>query len=332
VQKGVYDDLVRSAGKVLAHLSAAVRVIEIAFLLNAHHALRLASRIGCRVSVELHTDLADDVERSVAYGLRYFAIHPEHIIVKIPLTPSGLVATRRLRALGVPVNFTLGFSARQNLIATAFAAPTYLNVFLGRLNAYVANNNLGDGVNVGEKTTLASQRAVRSACRGRLAPTWQIAASMRNGEQVVSLAGVDVHTMPTKVAKEASAASIAVIDRTAEDPEVTLTAIDSGVESLWTIGSKEQALADDLAGDPPETAKAVLERCTKHGLAGLFPALTAEETKAIASDGKIPKHTRWAERIRAGTASVDGLMTAAALASFTADQQALDERIRSQLG
>ncbi len=330
VQKGLYDDLVREAAGLVASLPPAQRVIEVAFLLNARHGLRLASRFGGRVSVELHTDLADDVERSVAYGRRYYAICPEHFIVKIPLTPAGLLATRQLRAEGIPVNFTLGFSARQNLIAAALSAPTYVNVFLGRLNAYVADNGLGDGINVGEKTTLASQRAVRARTATRLVPTLQIAASMRSGEQVVSLAGVDVHTMPIAAAVGALKTGGPVHDRTGDDPAVVLApaAAHAGLDGLWTIGSNELALADSLEQQPPATPGDLVARCAAHGLGGLFPALNPDEATVIASDGKIPKHARWAARIAAGTATVDGLLTMAALASFTADQAALDERIR----
>ena len=58
---------------------------------------------------------------------------------------------RRLRERGIDVNLTLGFSARQNLFATEIARPNYVNVFLGRLNAVVADNELGSGENVGER-------------------------------------------------------------------------------------------------------------------------------------------------------------------------------------
>jgi len=331
VQKGLYDTLVQEAAALVRDLPAQEQLVELAFLLNARHGLRLASRFGGRVSVELHTACADDVERSVAYGRRFFAICPEHFIVKIPLTPSGLLATRRLRAEGIPVNFTLGFSARQNLLAAALSAPSYVNVFLGRLNAYVSDNKLGDGVNVGEKTTLASQRILRQRTAHRLVPTLQIAASMRSGAQVVSLAGVDVHTMPPKAAVEALAAGGPVRDRTSEDPAVQVAA-GAGLEGLWTIGAAELALADSLESQPPATPGDVVARCTAHGLGGLFPAFDAAEAAAIASDGKIPKHARWAARITAGTATVDGLLTAAALASFTADQAALDARIQRFIG
>ncbi len=332
VQKGLYDGLVREAAALVKDLPPAEQVIELAFLLNARHGLRLASRFGGRVSVELHTDLAHDVERSVAYGRRYFAICPEHFIVKIPLTPAGLLSTRQLRAEGIPVNFTLGFGARQNLFAAALAAPSYVNVFLGRLNAYVADNKLGDGVNVGEKATLASQRAVRTRTAARLVPTLQIAASMRSGEQVIALAGVDVHTMPIAAAVGALKTGGPVRDRTGDDPAVALAAgAEAAVGQVWTIGDAERALADTLERQPPATPGDLVSRFTEYGLGGLFPRFSAEESAALAADGKIPKHARWAARIAAGTCTIDGLLTAAALASFTADQAALDERIRRLL-
>ncbi|GDY11502.1 hypothetical protein LBMAG53_03790 [Planctomycetota bacterium] len=327
VQKGLYDGLVRETHALVRQLPAQDQVVEIAFLLNAHHGLRLASRFGGRVSVELHTDLSNDVERSVAFGRRYFAICPEHFIVKVPLTPAGLLATRQLRADGIPVNFTLGFSARQNLIATAIAAPSYVNVFLGRLNAYVADNGLGDGKDVGEKVTLASQRAVRSRSAGRQVATLQIAASMRSGKQVADLAGVDVHTMPGKAAAEAQAAGGAVRDRTGDDPAVVVAG-QQGLEALWQITPECLALADSLESKPPATPGDLVARAAAHGLGDLFPAFSTEESAAVTSDGKIPKHARWATRIAAGTAGVDSLLTAAALGSFTVDQTALDDRIR----
>ena len=197
VQKGTYDELVRTLATELKDLDEQTRVIEIAFILNARHGLRLAQTFGGKVSVELHTDLAHDIERSVHYGRRYFAICPEHFIVKIPLTPSGLISARTLRLEGIPINFTLGFSARHNHLAAAFTQPAYCNVFLGRLNAYIADNKLGDGRMVGEKAMLASQRAVTKVGGGR---TKHIAASLRGAGQVADLAGIDVYTMPTTVA------------------------------------------------------------------------------------------------------------------------------------
>jgi len=68
-----------------------------------------------------------------------------------------------------------------------------------------------------------------------------------------------------------------------------------------------------------------------HGFGDLFPELDAADRKRIAADGKIPKYEPWTERVKAGTASWDGLLTESALASFATDQGKLDARIRTHL-
>lgn len=333
VQKGIYDQLIHQAAGVLKDLDAQTRVIEIAFILNARHGLRLAQTFGGKVSVELHTDLSHDVARSVAYGKRYYAICPQHFIIKIPLTPAGLIATRELRKAGVPVNFTLGFSARHNHLATAFASPSYVNVFLGRLNAYVSENQLGDGKNVGEKAMLASQRTVTKVGGGR---TRHIAASLRSAQQVADLAGVDVFTMPTAVA----AAAVKELkggwrSRLGDDPAVTWApGVDPAkirAHTLWAIGDADRALAERLAAKPPATPAELVEAAKAAGAADLFPQLGAADLKRIADDGKNPKHATWAPRIATGELAIDTLLNYAALASFTNDQAAMDERIRKYL-
>ncbi len=66
----------------------------------------------------------------------------------------------------------------------------------------------------------------------------------------------------------------------------------------------------------------------KMGCGDMFPFLTKEEKGYIVSDGKIPVHSRWAEKIREEKIAPDTLLTLAGLASFTTDQHLLDERIR----
>ena len=194
VQKGIYDDLIADALRLLAPLNERTRVVEVGFILNAFHGLGLIERFGVDVSVELHTDFAHDAEQTYAYGRRYYDICPEHFIVKVPLTPAGLLGARRLGEAGVPVNLTLGFSARHNHVATAMARPAYVNVFVGRLGAYVESAEIGTGEGVGEKATLASQRTVTELSRNASRPTLQIVASLRGEVQLEALAGVDVHT------------------------------------------------------------------------------------------------------------------------------------------
>src|SRR3569833_640405 len=164
VQKGLFADVIPRAGK--AFRDAGVTdpqelVYEVGFVVNCRQALRLVEAFDATVSVELHPGMADDIARSVDYGRRYYAICPERFIVKVPLTPAGFLAARQLSQDGIPINYTLGFSARQNVLAAAFSRPAFVNVFMGRLNSFVADNHLGDGKNVGEKATMATQVALR---------------------------------------------------------------------------------------------------------------------------------------------------------------------------
>ena len=331
VQKGIYDDLVTEAAAVVSELDLHTRVIEIAFILNARHGLRLVQRFGGKVSVELHTDLAQDVDATLRYARRYIEICPEHFIVKIPLTPAGLIATRTLRAEGVPINFTLGFSARHNYLATGFARPSFVNVFLGRLGGYVADNQLGDGRWVGEKATLASQRAVTELSKGRPEPTRQIAASMREPMNVKTLAGVDVFTMPIKVAEGAPGAiDGARASAVEEDYEVSVSD-GAGLDQLWDISESVRALTKDLDKRPPTTREELVDRAHELGAGDLFPRLSPGDLERLTTDGKIPVHATWAERIAAGELSADTLLNLAGLASFTGDQTKLDDRIRGLL-
>jgi transaldolase len=333
VQKGIYDDLIQKAAKVLSGLDIQMQVIEIAFILNARHGLRLVQRFGGRVSVELHTDLAHDIERSVFYGRRFYDICPEHFIIKVPLTPSGLIAMRRLREEGIPVNFTLGFSARHNYIATAFGAPSYVNVFLGRLNAYIADHQLGDGKLVGEKAALASQRAVKSLAQGSQEPTRQIAASLRGAGQVADLAGINVLTMPVNVVAAAKQELSGAWEYSVEN-DYTIHLNDGVSESdlrlhtLWEVSDSERRLADSLRTDVPQAAEEVVERAHDFGAGDVLPRVSDADLAQIAADGKIPKHEVWADRIKSGEVAIDTLLNLAGLDSFATDQQALDDRIR----
>ena len=335
VQRGVYDDIVARADQELDGLDSETRVLEIAFVLNAIHGLRLIDRFGGQVSVELHTDLADDVERAVFYGQRLFALAPDHFLVKLPLTPAGLVATRRLRDLGVRVNLTLGFSARQNFLATSLARPDYVNVFLGRIGAFLVDNRLGDGVNAGERATWASQHALRELAAGRASSTRQIAASIRDAAQLPRLAGIDVLTIPLAVVQAAGGLDGAWRDQDEAAFPVTLAsgvdALAVRLDQLWDIGEGERRLAERLARRRTFSAADVIAEAIDCGCGDLFPVFSPADRQRLAADGKIPRHAAWEERIAAGELGLDALLNAAGLASFAADQAKLDARVRGLL-
>jgi transaldolase len=332
IQKGIYDSFISEAREIVKELPLKEQIVEIAFILNARHGLRLTKIFGGSVSVELHTDIANDFDAIIDYGKRYFDISPRHFLVKVPYTATGLLGARKLRQLGVRINLTLGFSARQNVMVAAISQPNYLNVFLGRLGAYVKDNNLGDGTGVGERAVLSTQKWVKELTGKNREPSRLIAASLRSADQLENLAGVDVFTMPVKVAAEGrSKLSGKFVSALDQIYPVNLNKSAEGmfIEKLWKVDPEELSLAKDLAANLPENGDELIRWAREAGCSDMFPALSEQDYRYISEDGKIPRHERWAQRIRNGELAVDTLLNLAGLASFASDQSQLDGRIKS---
>ena len=343
IQKGQYDDFVVEVAKELREAAPGISdqelMLEIGFVLNATHGLKLVEQFDTKVSVELHTDLSHDVDLSVSYGLRYFAICPERFIVKVPLTAAGLLAARKLRLANVPINFTLGFSARQNHVAALLTQPNWVNVFMGRLNAFVSDNDLGPGDNVGEKATLACQRNLLDLRASGRSNSHLIGASMRTGDQVATLAGLDVFTMPTGVAsgyRENPVASLS--NQVQNDPEVPLndgvSFDDFNAGTLWDIPADFRAVTDALLEKDLDalTPAGLQEHFADGGFPGFLPQWTDEEIATVTKEGKIPVYATWKDRLVSGELGLDALMNISALHSFVTDQTALDDRVRGLIG
>jgi transaldolase len=339
VQKGQYDDLIVSAARMLSDLGLDEEqiVFETAFILNARHALKLVERFDAYVSVEEHTDLANDLPASVAYARRYHDICPERFFVKIPFTPAGLLATRYLSREGIAINHTLGFSARQNYVIARIGQPQFVNVFLGRLNSVIVDNKLGDGRLVGEKATLASQLAVRHLRETRQIRTLQIGASFRESPQILSLAGIDIMTMPPKVARGLLGMNVPpedIHDRTGDHYELQFDKwIDPdalGIDSLWEISTDLIECADRLEEENLDsfTPDDLALFFTEHSCGDFFPRWTPQQRDRSFAEGKIPRVNNWRDALHSGQCAMDSLMNLAGLSSFKADQKAMDDRVR----
>ena len=125
-------------------------------------------------------------------GLKLAAMG-DNAVVKVPMTPAGLEAGRRLADEGIRINVTLVFSPAQAILAAEIGAYI-VSPFLGRIDDAAA-----DGMH-----------ALRQICdiydiQGY--ETEVLAASLRHPMHVVdaALAGADIATMPydvfTKLAK-----------------------------------------------------------------------------------------------------------------------------------
>jgi transaldolase len=130
---------------------------------------------------------ATDAEGMVKEGVHLAAIHP-NVVVKVPLTEAGLVATRTLSERDIRTNVTLCFSATQGLLA-AKAGATFVSPFIGRLD------DVGQrGLDV-IRDIMAIYRAY-PAIR-----TEVIVASVRHSEHVREAAQMGAHiaTVPPKL-------------------------------------------------------------------------------------------------------------------------------------
>jgi len=108
----------------------------------------------------------------------------KNIVIKIPVTPDGLRATRILRSENIKTNITLVFSTGQALLA-AKAGATYVSIFVGRLDDIGHN-----GIQVVSDT-------VKIFNLYRL-ETQVIAASIRHHLHVIesAKAGANIATIP----------------------------------------------------------------------------------------------------------------------------------------
>ena len=197
------------------------------------------------------------------------------------------------------------------------------------------NNQLGDGSGAGEKAVIASQNWVTALSAKNPWQTKLIAASLRNCNQLELLAGTDVFTMPPKVAATGrKTLSGNFSSRIHENYDVSLydSAKGAHIEKFWEVGSNVLNLAERLASKVPATGSELIHIAQEEGCMDMFPSLIKEEKGFIASDGKIPVHSRWEKMISEGKIAPDTLLTLAGLASFTADQGMLDQRIRSIIG
>jgi len=137
------------------------------------------------ISVEV---VSTEVEDMVQEGRELAGIHP-NIVVKLPMTEAGLIATHRLSQEGVRVNVTLIFQPLQALLA-AKAGATFVSPFLGRLD------DIGhEGIEIIPK--------IREIFDNYGFECQILAASLRHPLHVlqVALAGADCATLPFSVFK-----------------------------------------------------------------------------------------------------------------------------------
>jgi transaldolase len=133
--------------------------------------------------------IASDLDGILEQGREYAKIAP-NIIIKVPMTETGLTAISTFAEEGIQTNCTLIFSSAQGLLA-AKAGATYLSPFVGRLDDIAQ-----DGMDmVRELSAILEIQAIDAQI---------IVASARSPRHVIdgALAGAHVATVPFKVLQQ----------------------------------------------------------------------------------------------------------------------------------
>ena len=127
-----------------------------------------------------------DAPGMIKEGKELARIH-KNIVVKVPMTPEGLKATKTLAALKIKTNVTLIFTPMQALLA-AKAGASYVSPFVGRLDD-ISQDGMGI---IEEIRTIFDNYGYTSEI---------IVASIRNPIHVLNSAlfGADVATIPYSV-------------------------------------------------------------------------------------------------------------------------------------
>ena len=129
---------------------------------------------------------ATEHAQMLAEGRKLAGVAP-NVVVKVPLTREGLIATAEFAREGIQTNVTLCFSAAQALLA-AKAGASYISPFIGRLDDHGA-----DGMSlIGD---------IRAIYDNYGFDTEILAASIRTPEHVrdAALHGADCATIPPAV-------------------------------------------------------------------------------------------------------------------------------------
>jgi len=130
--------------------------------------------------------VATNFDGMVAEAKHLSTIAP-NVVVKIPIIPEGLRATKAVSATGIRVNMTLIFSANQGLLA-AKAGASFISPFIGRLD------------DIGQRGMEVVEELVKIRDNYGLKAE-VLVGSIRHTQHVLEAAkiGADIATMPPEV-------------------------------------------------------------------------------------------------------------------------------------
>ncbi len=176
--------------------------------------LQILNIVPGRVSTEVDARLSFDTEATVAKALEIIAAYKaagtdkSRVLIKIASTWEGIQAAKVLEAQGIRCNMTLLFCQAQ-AVACADAGAQLISPFVGRILdwykkstgiAYTAETNPG----------VLSVQSIYRYYKAHGIKTEVMAASFRNLEEIIALAGCDLLTISPDLLKVLAAGTTAI--------------------------------------------------------------------------------------------------------------------------
>lgn len=159
--------------------------------------------VSTEVDARLSFDTAATIAKARALLADYDAlgVPRERILIKVASTWAGIDAARVLEAEGVAVNMTLIFSLPQAQ-ACFDAGVTLISPFVGRITDWYKKADGVEGYAAEDDPGVKSVRRIDAYAKTYHFPTQVMAASFRNVDQILALAGADLMTISPALLEE----------------------------------------------------------------------------------------------------------------------------------
>lgn len=250
VEQGRYPALVDTARKVHSGAGGATLADHVI----VRFGLEILAHIPGRVSTEVDARLSFDTEGSIRKGRELMALYRaegidgDRVLIKIASTWEGLQAARVLESEGIHCNLTLMFSSAQAAVA-AEAGATLISPFVGRILDWYKKAEGVEAYAADDDPGVRSVRAIYHYLKGRGSSTSVMAASFRNPEQILALAGCDLLTISPALLETLQGRGDSVdaaVDKVQDADRLDQIATD---EAAFRWAMNQNAMATDLLAD-----------------------------------------------------------------------------------
>ncbi|EBI1834634.1 transaldolase [Salmonella enterica] len=171
--------------------------------------VEILRHIPGRVSTEIDARFSWDRGMCVAKARKLIRMYQEEgvdksrVLIKMAATWQGIKAAEELEREGINCNLTLLFSFAQAR-ACAEAGVYLISPFVGRINDWYRDTSSREFCEVESEPGIKSVRAIYEYYKSLNYPTIIMAASFRNAEQVLALAGCDRLTISPTILQSLS--------------------------------------------------------------------------------------------------------------------------------